>query len=82
MYLKDSNGEKSLTATFAIITFFVVLLKFLFSGAEISLIGFSYSFGSVSSDEIAAMLGTTLGTYSIRRYTDRKFSTRRDTIEP
>ena len=82
MYLKDSDGSKSLTATCAIIAFVVVLIKFLFSGAEISLSGFSYSFGFIGSDEIAALLGTTLGTYSIRRYTDRKFPSRRDTVEP
>lgn len=76
MYLKDSNGEKSLSATVAMITFAVVLLKVLMNNSMIQLADFSYSFGTISSDEIAALLGTTLGTYAIRRHTDRKFTAR------
>ncbi len=76
MYLKDSNGKKSLTATLSIVAFVVVMLKVLFSGAAISLMGFDYTFGSIGSDEILAMLSPILGTYAFRRYTSARFPER------
>jgi len=79
MMFKDSTGRKSLTVTLSIISFAVVMLKTLFSGASISIEGlFSYSFGTIGADEIAALLTPVLGTYAFRRYTDRKFDTQVD----
>ena len=73
MYLADSNGKKSLTATLSIVAFVVVMLKLLLSGAGIQIGGFTYSFGEIDAMEIAAVLGPILGTYAARRYTDKKY---------
>lgn len=63
-FLTDTSGNKSLTATVAVIGFTVVMVKFLLSGASIG----SVSFGSIDSLSIAAVLGPILGTYTARRW--------------
>lgn len=73
MYLADSNGKKSLTATLSIIAFAIVMLKLLLNGAAVQVSGFAYSFGVIDSMEVAAVLGPILGTYAFRRYTDSRF---------
>lgn len=70
MMLKDSKGNKSLTATLSIVGFIIVMLKFLLSGAQIDVAGFSYSFGTIDSLSIAAILTPILGTYAYRRHTE------------
>lgn len=84
LMIKDSDGKKSLTTTLAVVTFVIVMLKVLLNGASISIGTFSYTFGTISSDEIAALLGTTLGTYAFRRHTERKFAARggNESVEP
>lgn len=79
MYLKDSTGKKSLTVTVSMITFAVVMIKVLIGGSSFTIGGSSFSFGSIGSDEIIALLGPTLGAYSFRRYTDKKFDEGLDT---
>ncbi len=64
MFIKDSSGNRSLTATLAIIGFSVVMLKVLLSGASIGAV----SFGTIDSLSIAAILGPVLGTYTARRW--------------
>lgn len=64
MFITDTNGNKSLTATVAMIGFIVVMIKVLLSGASIGAI----SFGSIDSLSIAAILGPVLGTYTARRW--------------
>lgn len=62
--IKDSSGNKSLTATLAVIGFGVVMLKVLLSGATVG----SVAFGTIDSLSIAAVLGPVLGTYTARRW--------------
>lgn len=73
MYLKDSDGNRSFTVTMSIVAFIVVMLKVLIGGGSLSIGSFSISSGTIGSDEILALLGPTLGVYSFRRYTDRKY---------
>jgi len=73
MYLKDSDGKKSATVTMSIITFAVVMLKVLVGGTAFTIGGVSFAFGNIGADEILALMGPTLGAYSFRRYTDRRF---------
>ena len=64
MMIKDSTGKKSMTATFAYISFAVVMLKVLLGGVTIG----SFSFGGIDAMSIAAVLGPTLGAYTARRW--------------
>jgi len=64
MFIRDSSGNRSLTATITVIGFAVVMLKVLISGASIG----SVSFGTIDSLSIAAILGPILGTYTARRW--------------
>ena len=64
MFITDTNGNKSLTATMAVVGFFVVMVKVLLSGGAIG----SFSFGTIDSLSIAAILGPVLGTYTARRW--------------
>lgn len=66
MFITDTSGNKSLTATMAVIGFGVVMLKVLLSGASVG----SLSFGTIDSLSIAAILGPILGTYTARRWGD------------
>lgn len=69
MYLKDSNGNKSLTTTISVVAFVVVMLKVLFGGGSITVGSFAYSFGDIDAAMIAAIFGPTLGAYVFRRHT-------------
>lgn len=80
MFIKDSDGKKSFTVTMSIITFIVVMIKVLVGGSSFSFGSVSMSFGTIGSDEILALLGPTLGAYSFRRYTDRRFDS--ESAEP
>lgn len=68
MFITDTSGNKSLTATLAFVGFSVVMLKLLLSGASISVGSFSYQFGSIDAASIAAVLTPVLGTYTARRW--------------
>ncbi|HEU5118692.1 MAG TPA: hypothetical protein VFT74_19010 [Isosphaeraceae bacterium] len=68
MFITDTSGNKSLTATLAVVGFFVTMLKLLLSGASISIGSFSYSFGNIDAAMIAAVLTPVLGTYTARRW--------------
>lgn len=64
MMIKDSTGNKSMTATIAYVAFAAVLIKFLLSGVTVGM----FSFGVIDSFSIAAILGPTLGAYTVRRW--------------
>lgn len=64
MYFKDTSGNKSLSATVAVIAFAVVMIKVLLSGVTVGAI----SFGEIDSLTVAAILTPTLGTYTARRW--------------
>lgn len=68
MFIKDSTGNKSLTATLALVGFIVVMIKLLFSGASVSVGSFSYEFGAIDAAMIAAVLTPVLGSYTARRW--------------
>ncbi len=68
MYMKDSGGTKSLTATLAYVSFFVVMVKVLFSGASITVGSLSYDFGTIDALVIGAIFGPILGSYTVRRW--------------
>lgn len=82
MYMKDSDGKKSFTVTMSIITFVVVMLKVLVGGTSFTIGGVSMDFGNIGSDEIIALMGPTLGAYSFRRYTDRRYGQEDYTVDP
>ncbi len=67
-YLNDTSGKKSLTATLAVVSFIVVMVKVLLSGASVSLGAASYSFGSIDGFTIGAIFGPILGSYTARRW--------------
>jgi hypothetical protein len=73
MFMKDSDGKRSFTVTISVITFAVVMIKVLIGGSAFSFGAISMSFGPIGSDEIAVLLTPVLGTYSFRKYTDRKY---------
>lgn len=64
MFIKDTSGNKSLTATMAMIGFAVVMVKVLLSGGSVGPV----SFGTIDSLSIAAILTPILGTYTARRW--------------
>lgn len=70
MLLNDSTGNKSLTHTLSVVAFIVVMVKVIVGGASIVIGSFSYSFGTIDSLSIAAILGPVLGAYVARRYTE------------
>lgn len=80
MYMKDSNGKKSASVTMAIVSFVIVMFKVLVGGASFSIGELSVSMGDIGAEEILAILTTTLGTYSFRRYTDKRYD--RSDAEP
>ena len=51
----------------AIVTFLVVMVKVLLGGSSLSLGTFAFSFGTIDSFSIAALLTPTLGAYVARR---------------
>ena len=73
MFLKNSDGEKSMTATFSIVAFIVVMFKILVSGSGIQVGSFTYSFGTIDASTAAAVLGTCFGTYAFRKYTEVRY---------
>lgn len=81
MYLQDSNGKKSLTATLSIVAFAIVMLKLLANNSAIQVGSFAYAFGSIDATTVAAVLGPILGTYAFRRYTDSRFGYAPDPFE-
>jgi uncharacterized membrane protein len=74
MWIRNTDGRRDSALTFSAIAFAVVLIKVLLGGTELTLLGWSLVVQPVSSDVVAALLGCTMGTYAVRRYTDRKYS--------
>ncbi len=74
MLLTDTGGNKSLTHTLCIVAFIVVMVKVVIGGASVAIGGFSYSFGTIDSLSIAAILSPVLGAYVARRYTTANIS--------
>lgn len=68
MFLKDSSGKQSLTATMAIVSFIVVMFKTLLSGASVSIGASTYSFGAIDGFTIGAIFTPILGAYTARRW--------------
>lgn len=66
----DSSGKPSLTATMAIVSFIVVMIKTLLNGATVSIGTASYSFGTIDGFTIGAIFTPILGTYTARRWGD------------
>lgn len=64
MYLKDTSGNRSMTATIAFVAFAVVMLKVLLNEVTVG----SVDFGTIDSLSIAAILTPTLGAYTARRW--------------
>ncbi len=71
MLLNDSSGNPSLTHTMSIVSFVIVMFKVFFGGVSISIGSSAYSFGSIDSFSIAAILTPTLGAYVARRFGDQ-----------
>lgn len=68
MFIKDTSGNRSLTATVVVIGFFVVMVKVLLSGASVSIGSSTYSFGTIDGFTAGAILTSTLGSYTARRW--------------
>lgn len=73
MWIKNTEGKRDSALTFSAIAFAVVLLKVLLGGTELNLLGWSLNLQPIGADVVAALLGCTMGTYAVRRYTDRKY---------
>lgn len=71
--LKNSDGKEDAVLTMSLIGFLIVMVKVLLSGVSLTFVGNVYSFGEVGADVVASVLGTTLGAYVGRRFTDKKF---------
>lgn len=68
MFIKDTGGKRSLTATMAFVSFVVVMFKVLLSGASVSLMSVTFSFGSIDGFTIGAIFTPILGAYTARRW--------------
>lgn len=68
MFITDTSGKKSLTATLAVVSFAVVMVKVLLSGASVSFGSSTYSFGTIDGMTIGAIFGPILGSYTARRW--------------
>jgi hypothetical protein len=68
MFITDTSGSKSLTATLAYVSFFVVMIKVLFSGASITVGSWAYEFGTIDALVIGAIFAPILGSYTARRW--------------
>ena len=67
--IKDTNGNKSLTATAFLVGFLVVNLKLILSGVDLGLPG--PFFGEFTGVEYAAALAALGGIYVLRRSGDK-----------
>ena len=70
MFITDTSGKKSLTATLAVVSFVVVMVKVLLSGASLSIGSSTYSMGTIDGFTIGAIFGPILGSYTARRWND------------
>lgn len=68
MYLKDTSGKKSLTATMAVISFVIVMFKVLLNGSSITIGTNTYAFGSIDGFTIGSIFTPILGSYMARRW--------------
>lgn len=73
MWMKNTDGKKDSTLTFSAIAFLVVMVKVLLGGTQLSIGAWDITVQPVEADVVAALLGCTMGTYAVRRYTDKKF---------
>lgn len=73
MWLKNTDGKKDSALTFSAIAFAIVVVKILLGGTELSIGSWEMSVKPIDADVVAALLGCTMGTYAMRRYTDKKF---------
>lgn len=64
MFIRDTSGNRSMTATLAYVAFAIVMLKFLLNGMTVG----AWSFGTIDAASIAAVLTPTLGAYTARRW--------------
>lgn len=72
-WVRNTKGRPDAMLTFAVVSFGVVLAKFIISGASISVSGHDIHFGSVDAASIAALLTPTFGAYVARRHSDTKY---------
>lgn len=72
MFIYDTDGKKSLTATMTLIGFVIVMIKLLFNEVEIHIGESIYSFGQIDAATIAAVLTPILGSYTARRWKNDK----------
>lgn len=68
-WIKNSAGNEDAMLTLGVISLGVVLLKFFLSDMSFGPV----TFGNLDGGVILAILGSTLGAYVSRRYTDAKF---------
>lgn len=74
LWIKNTDGKKDAVLTMSLVGFLIVMVKVLLSGVSLTFAGNIYSFGEVGADVVASVLGTTLGAYVGRRFTDKKFT--------
>lgn len=76
MWIKNPNprvNRKDTMLTLSVYAFSVVCFKILFAGVSFSFgEDFSFTFGSIDSAVVAALLAPTLGSYVARKYVDYK----------
>ena len=72
--MKNSNDKKDAVLTFAAVAFLFVMLRFLVSGVSFDVADkFNVDFGELDASLVAAVIAPTLGSYVMRRATDKKY---------
>ena len=72
--IKNSEGRKDAILTFAAVAFLFVMLRFIVSGVSLKITdNFNIDFGELDATLVAAVITPTLGSYVMRRATDRKY---------
>lgn len=71
--MKNSAKKPDAMLTFAFIAFVVTIIKFLLNDVSISMLETSFDFGTIDASIIAALLTPTMGSYVLRRGTDKKY---------
>jgi hypothetical protein len=73
-WMTNSAGKPDSMLTLGVVSLAVILLKFFFSDMSFGAI----SFGNLDGGVVTAILGSTLGAYVMRRYTDANASKKDD----
>ena len=72
-WIKGPNNEASVTLSFMVASFLIVVFKLVFGGSEINLEHFKWVIQPIDASTLTGFLAVTFGSYVGRKYTDAKF---------